>query len=117
MAGIGILGVTGLTRTALIAASEVPFRLYPSHFNTWKMSVDSIALSIGGQDLCCMSMLTLSQRLMTVDRVCGHGTGQGRSTTLALNNKLWYSRQLYMLLGINNREYSKGIQVYKQLSH
>ena len=89
----------------------------PLHTNTWKLSVDSIALNTGGQDLCCLSMLTLSQRLMTVDRVCGHGTGQGRSTTLALNDKLWYSRQIYMLLGINNREYSKNIQVYKQLSH
>jgi hypothetical protein len=37
--------------------------------------------------------------------------------TSALNNKLWYSRQIYMLLVINNREYGKGIQDYKQLSH
>jgi len=110
MAGIGILGITGLMRTAPIAASEVPFRLHPSHFNTWKLSIDSIALNKGVQDLCCMSMLTLSERLMTIDRVCGHGTGQGRSTTLALNNNLWHYRQIYMLLGINNRAYSKGIE-------
>jgi hypothetical protein len=109
MAGIGILGVTGLTRTAPIVASEVPFRLHPSYFNTWKRSINSIALRTVGQDLCCISMLTLSQRLMTIDKVCGHGTGKGRSTTLALNNKLWYSMQIYMQLGINNREYSNGI--------
>jgi hypothetical protein len=72
--------------------------------------MDSIALNNGVQDLCCMSMLTLSERLMTIDRVCGHGTGRRRSTTLALNNNLWYSRQIDMLLGINNRAYSKGIE-------
>lgn len=116
MVGLGILGVTELIRTAPIAASEVPFRLHPSHFKTWKLSIDLIALN-GDQDLCCMSMLTLSQRLITIYRVCGHGTGQGRSTTLALNNKLWYSRQICVLLGIKNREYSKGIQDCKQISH
>ena len=104
MACIGILGVIGLMRTAPLAASEIPFRLHPSHFNTRKLSGDSIALNTGGQDL------TLSQRLMTTDRVCGHGTGQRISTTLALSNKLWYSRQIYVLLGINNRECSRSIQ-------
>ena len=53
MAGIGILGVAGLMRTAPVAASEVPFRLTPSHMNTWMLSIDSVALNNGeGGQIC-----------------------------------------------------------------
>jgi len=45
MAGVWHFGVTELVRTTPIAASEVPFRLHPSHFNTWKLSINSIALN------------------------------------------------------------------------
>lgn len=33
----------GYNWTAPVAASEVPFRLHPSHFNTLKLRIDSIA--------------------------------------------------------------------------